>query len=243
MYEDDDDSPSLDSELIDAATACSKHSQPLQEVFPNLSPREASDRSNAEVQNAKVNPLNPAQTRSRTVSTSKPASPPESPRASTETSNIDQQQPSARPQADLTADLAELLNRQTTSRPGSAIAPETHKRKSRPLGRALSGISNRSASVSNRSEHASPALPSAMSESAVDGFGVSREQPLPPSTQLGYETPEAEAHRLQMSKKMGTKLQDDAGGLRRVASLGTVKDSLLSEDVVGSRLRGRQRAK
>ena len=66
---------------------------------------------------------------------------------------------------------------------------------------------------------------------------------LPPGTQLGYETPEAEAHRLQMSKKMGTKLQDDLG-LKRVASVGTVKDATLgSEAGVGGRVRAKGRGK
>ena len=77
----------------------------------------------------------------------------------------------------------------------------------------------------------------------ADGFNAAREAPLPPSTQLGYETPEAEAHRLQMSKKMGTKLQDDHG-MKRVASVGTVKDTTSGgEAAVSGRVRGKGRGK
>jgi hypothetical protein len=87
-------------------------------------------------------------------------------------------------------------------------------------------------------------LPAEVPESLeADGFNTAKEVPLPPSTQLGYETPEAEAHRLQMSKKMGTKLQDDHG-MKRVASVGTVKDTTPgSEAGVSGRVRGKQRSK
>ena len=79
--------------------------------------------------------------------------------------------------------------------------------------------------------------------SEADGFNKTKEAPLPPSTQLGYETPEAEAHRLQMSKKMGTKLQDDSG-LTRLASVGTVKDTaIISQSNVGGKLRAKHKGR
>jgi hypothetical protein len=64
--------------------------------------------------------------------------------------------------------------------------------------------------------------------SAADGFSsVPAAIVVPPSTQLGYETPEAVAHREQMGRKMGIEgLGREAEGLGvRVASLGTVRDS------------------
>ena len=234
------------SELPPAPTAAApslRSSQPLQEISPNSSPRKTTQGpilDGAEEMPSKTNYLE--NSRSRTMSPVKSASPLASaPGLSRATSNAGAHPP-ARPRHGLTADLADLLNTSVASRPGSAAGPgPPQKRKARPLGRAPSGISNRSASV--QSERQSPALPSDIVDSAADGFGTSREAPMPPSTQLGYETPEAEAHRQQMSKKMGTKLQDDSG-LRRLASLGTVKDSSLSGDpAVGNRVRGRHKTK
>ncbi|KAK4633509.1 S-M checkpoint control protein rad4 [Fulvia fulva] len=145
---------------------------------------------------------------------------------------------------ELTSNLASLLGRKDSDNPGSSGGPQ--KRKHRPLGRNLSGISNRSASASG-----SPALPAEVSESMdADGFHFSKMAPeLPPSTQLGYETPEVEAHLREMSKKMGTTLLPDELSGRRVSNKATVKDS--SEVVaktsamaaVGSRAKVRTRAK
>lgn len=120
---------------------------------------------------------------------------------------------------ELTSDLASILARQHSSRPGSSTEPQ--KRKHRPLGRNLSTISNHSGTS------ASPNLQSEIPESssAVDGFAASREVfSLPPSTQLGYDTPEAEAHRRKLCEQMGTSFQEEGMG-KRVASVGTVKDS------------------
>lgn len=141
----------------------------------------------------------------------------------------------ARPREQLTADLAELLSRQTASRPGSASETvPSHKRKSRPLGRAPSGISNRSLSASAHSDTL-PQNPDA----AVDGFTAAVAEPAAPSTQLGYETADTEAHRL----KMGKAFQEESG-LKRIASVGTVKDgSFTSGPGLGTRVKGRQRAR
>lgn len=122
---------------------------------------------------------------------------------------------------ELTSDLASILARQVSTRPGSS---EPQKRKHRPLGRNLSTTSNHSGSAS-----ASPNLPPEIPEStsAVDGFAVSREMSsFQPSTQLGYDIPEAEAHRKRLSKQMGTSFHEDGSCGKRVGNIGTVKDSV-----------------
>ena len=245
VHEDKDVPLSTGSEPLPAPTTAAPSraaSQPLQEVSPNLSPRKPNGRSEEHEQDVSMKKAEPINPRSRTVSPAKPGSPPRSPSSLLRTISNSDARPPARPHRELTANLAELLSKSLSSRSSSAAGSQPpQKRKNRPLGRALSGISNRSASA--QSQTTSPALPTEVADSAADGFSFAYESPLPPSTQLGYETPEAEAHRLQMSKKMGTKLHDD-GGMRRVASLGTVKDSSLGADSgVGNRLRGRQRAK
>lgn len=138
----------------------------------------------------------------------------------------------------LNHELAEILKRQSVSSNSNPTAPT--KRKSRPLGRNVSSISNRSGSMAT-----APSIPSDVFEenSAADGFDYSKAVPAqPPSTQLGYDTPEAEAHRRQMSEKMGTDMLQDDGVGKRVASVGTVKDSS-SRPAVGGRTKGRSRAK
>lgn len=138
----------------------------------------------------------------------------------------------------LREDLAEVIKRQGASSSSHPAAPA--KRKSRPLGRNLSSISNRSGSIA-----AAPSIaPDAFEEnSAADGYAYANVAPaLPPSTQLGYDTPEAEAHRQQVSKKMGTSMLEDEGMGKRVASVGTVKDSG-SRSAVGGRVKGRLRTK
>lgn len=146
--------------------------------------------------------------------------------------------PSGPPTHKLKEDLAEILKRQNSSSFSNSTAPT--KRKSRPLGRNLSSISSRSGSVA-----AAPPVPEDVFEanSMADGFDYSKAVPtVPPSTQLGYDTPEAEAHRKQMSKKMGTTMLQDEGVGKRVASVGTVKDSS-SRSGVGGRTKGRTRTK
>lgn len=244
VHEDEDDSASIDSVPVAAqvTTTSQRGSQPLQELSPNLSPRKTTENSNEEASDATLTKEDVVQARSRTVSPSRPPSPPISPSSPQQAPNNVDPQPPTRPREELTADLAQLLNKSAASRPSSAAGSQPpQKRKNRPLGRAPSGISNRSASTSTLSENIAAQVESHGQDSAADGFTYSREEPLPPSTQLGYETPEAEAHRLQMSKKMGMKLQDD-GGMKRVAGLGTVKDSMSSAEAgVGNRVRGRQR--
>lgn len=241
MHE-DDDAASIDTEALPplpSNTKSQRRSHPLQEVSPNCSPLKTSETLH-EKRDIEISSETLGKRSSRTVSPDKDA--PQGvcdPTLDMATSDPREPTKILRPHEQLTADLTELLNRQTASRPGSASAPlPPHKRKSRPLGRAPSGISNRSLSASAQSDSLSQ-----NADAAVDGFTAAVAEPAPPSTQLGYETADAEAHRLQMSKKMGTALQDE-GGLKRVASVGTVKDSSLSADAgVGNRVKGRQRAR
>ena len=142
-----------------------------------------------------------------------------------ETHKSDAQQ-AVKPPEDLSADLASLSRQLLSARRGSPSVDITQaRRKNRKLGRALSSLSNRSASASAEM-HAKTTSEYQDNQSTVDQAGhlTATTAPLLPSTQLGYETSEAEAHRLQMAKKMGTSFADDGGG-RRVASIGVVKDS------------------
>ncbi|KAK3701227.1 protein kinase activating protein dpb11 [Vermiconidia calcicola] len=266
VHEDDPCSPPVASELLRAPTtnsasvlrapttdgASDMSLQPLKEVSPNLSPRKGSQALDHGNEDLSAGRKDRAKSASRTVSLERPASRTVSPEKSTSppppppagVTPDTEAHPPPRPIHQVTAELADLLHTSAASRPSSAAgAQPLQRRKNRPLGRAASGISNHSASASAQSERLTPSIPSELTESAADGFDVPREAPAPPSTQLGYETPEAEAHRLQMSKELGTKLQDD-GGMRRLASLGTVKDTVMSSDAgVGNRVRGRHRTK
>ena len=239
LHEDSDETTSLVSEVLPAHAAVNdteRPSQPLQEVSPNLSPRKTSRSPKQSKEDVSSKSEAPTKTAPHTESPSRPASPPKSPsKASTNTETA----PAQVLAQNLNADLAELISRKTTSRPNSTSGRSPEKRKKRPLGRAPSGISNPS-----NSGNLSPALATEEPEaSEADGFNTTKETPLPPSTQLGYETPEAEAHRLQMSKKMGTKLQDDHG-LTRLASVGTVKDTTItSQSNVSGKLRVKQKGR
>lgn len=139
-------------------------------------------------------------------------------------------QPPVRLQAEWTADLASLMEKQQR-RPSSEHDKNPAQRlKHRKLGRAISGssLTNRTNDASTRAQlhHQDTAgsKDNSFSESTDELPAViSRENSLP-STQIGYETPEAEAARRQMAKRMGTTYSDESVGTR-LASLGTVKDS------------------
>ena len=206
----------------------------LQELSPNLSPRKASQNDEEDKQIEALKPTELAE----------PTDAPQSIKTPSQSESKDLGQPRARSQEELTANLASLLQQQKVARQDSASFEGLQKRKNRPLGRSASGIGNRSASASAHSEHAagSPGLPSEVSESVADGFSFSKMTPPPPGTQLGYETADAEAHRLLMEKRMKVKLQDEGTG-RRVASVGTVKDIVDEAAGVGNRVRGRHRTK
>ncbi|KAI7222166.1 hypothetical protein KC333_g1331 [Hortaea werneckii] len=165
----------------------------LQEVSPNLSPNKAGqnqqDASTAHHTKpdlaSKLQPT-PASPNSRQGSPQKETGP-----------------LTTRPSEDLTASIASLLQKQKAARSDLNNSEIPQRRKDRPLGRSASGIGTRSASASMPSEHTdSPSLHPDVSESLADGFGLSRETPpLPPGTQLGYETADAEQHRQLMEKQ------------------------------------------
>ena len=142
-------------------------------------------------------------------------------------------QPPIRPQAEWTADLASLMEKQQR-RPSSEHTNNPAQRlKHRKLGRAISGssLANRThdASTSAQSLHHqdTASKENSFSESPEDppaaAAAASREADLP-STQIGYETLESEAARRQMAKRMGMEYSDESVGTR-LASLGTVRDS------------------
>lgn len=230
VHEDDDNDPSIINETILSVPAkeepSRKISQPLQEVSPNRSPSKTPGCSNIPALAA--------------TDVQEQVDPPEkttTPEPSSKQETIGPKA-SARPRPELEADINDLI-RSAASRPSSASGLQ--KRKNRPLGRALSAMSNRSGSASNTSDRL---LYSHTSDDTMEPTAEEYPSPresfaAPPSTQLGYETADAEAHRLQMSKTF-----NDDEGFKRVASLGTVKDVVTAPSAsVGNRVRGRHRAK
>ncbi|KAK1056397.1 protein kinase activating protein dpb11 [Friedmanniomyces endolithicus] len=246
IHEDEDGTPSVaDEPSLDVVTLPKPEpirSQPLQEIEPNASPRiqgqndgntdESTDSKASQTlppspSKSLVPPLLPK--RPHSISVPEPAAPPPPPR---------------RPQ-DLNADIAALLHHQTASRSTEPHdpAPLLLKRKNRPLGRSTSGIGGtRPLSASAPSD--SPSLALEITGSAADGFtnfSAKEAGSLPPCTQLGYETADAEAHRSLMEKQMRVCLVDESCGVR-VASVGVVKDSFVGGgEGVGNRVRGRNR--
>ncbi|KAI7075355.1 hypothetical protein KC365_g9879 [Hortaea werneckii] len=205
----------------------------LQEVSPNLSPNKVGqNQQDASTANhtkpnleSKLQPT-PASPNSRQGSPQKETGP-----------------LATRPSEDLTASIASLLQKQKAARSDLHNSEIPQRRKDRPLGRSASGIGTRSASASMPSEHTgSPSLHPDVSESLADGFGLSRETPpVPPGTQLGYETVDAEQHRQLMEKRMKVKLQDEHHG-QRLASVGMVKDAV-DDSGVGNRVQRRHRTR
>ncbi|KAI5367731.1 Putative BRCT domain-containing protein [Septoria linicola] len=118
----------------------------------------------------------------------------------------------------LTSDLAAIVRQRSGSGQEAVIEPP--RRKDRPLGRNLSATSI--ASFPSKSTSGMDAMTEECSE--ADGFAPLREPVLAPAgTQLGYDSPEAEAARIEMSRKMGVAVEESSG--IRIASMGTVKDS------------------
>lgn len=147
-------------------------------------------------------------------------------------------QPPTRPQVDWTADLASLVERQQQRTTSSEHHTPAQRLKRRKLGRAASGsgLSHRTASGST-AVNPEPISGESFSDS-LDSPSVPQEEL--PSTQIGYETLEAEAARAQMAKRMGTNYSDEGTGMR-LASLGTVRDSAGPATAPGGRARNRAR--
>ncbi|SMR47402.1 unnamed protein product [Zymoseptoria tritici ST99CH_3D1] len=217
--QDDDETPVVMDEQPPAAPRIDiepgKAVQPLREISPNKSqPKRGSSAEPEQAGNdAGVKPTMQLPTRTAPVSPEKqlPA-------------KFIEDASSGYTNHDLAANVAELLNKRRVN----SNATEPLKRKSRTLGRNLSS-SNRTP----RSDSMPPNLSEAIHHdedhySAADGFSALPVPVVaPPSTQLGYETPEAVAHREQMGRKMGMEglMREEEGKGVRVGSLGTVRDS------------------
>lgn len=145
----------------------------------------------------------------------------------------------ARGQAELTADLASLVERQQRRTADSEHHTPAQRLKHRKLGRAASGssLANRTNSGSTTINQDTRHGDTSFSESP-DSLSAPQENL--PGTQIGYETLEAEAARLQMAKRMGTSYSDENSGTR-LASLGTVRDSAGPAAAPGGRARNRAR--
>lgn len=229
VHEDDDDED--DDEADGAAPGCLKGtaeyehparsarqvSQPLQELNPNASPHRKQSQQDdklAVIADTAVEEMpQKAAEDSGTFTSASPAK-----------QEVPETTGQRNTNHEAIASLAAIVQgrQDSISRPVSAsddISP-AKKRKQRPLGRAVSSMNNQSFSVLGpQPSHAHDNLD-------LDGekSEISLSAPAPPSTQLGYETLETEAHRQQMGKKMGLAMDEDGGG-KRVASLGTVKDA------------------
>ncbi|GAB1743860.1 hypothetical protein NU219Hw_g911t2 [Hortaea werneckii] len=205
----------------------------LQEVSPNLSPSKAnqSQQDDSTANHAKPNLASKLQPT------------PGSPNSRQGSPHKETGPLTSRPSEDLTASIASLWQKQKAARSDLQGLEIPQRRKDRPLGRSASGIGTRSASASMPSEHTgSPSIHPDVSESLADGFGLSRETPsLPPGTQLGYETADAEQHRQLMEKRMKVKLQDEHHG-QKLASVGMVKDAV-DDSAVGNRVQRRHRTR
>jgi len=145
-------------------------------------------------------------------------------------------QPPVRPQAEWTADLASLMEKQQR-RPSSENTNNPAQRlKHRKLGRAISGssLASRTNEVSTSAQlhHQDTASKDNSFSESPDELTATAGEHDQPSTQIGYETPEAEAARRQMAKRMGTTYSDESVGTR-LASLGTVRDSAGSGAAAG----------
>lgn len=214
IHEDEDVAPpaSLSDQPVRPSTprAASPNSPgPLREISPNASPQKSergSQIAQTDGNQDDVAPLKEA---------SKPLSNPAAQLHDAEASFSNPPQD----QAQLAADLASILARQVARSASTPPTTEALKRKHRPLGRNLSGLSARS--ISGAGDTAT--LRVEESDLAADGSMPVPETVQPPSTQLSYEMPEAEAQRALMGRRLGVK---DEGGVvaRRIESLGTVKD-------------------
>jgi DNA replication regulator DPB11 len=218
-------------------------SQPLQEISPNLSPKKldaSQERKSTSPFKKQSSPNNLNSPGRQPLTAPDPSSPKSSQVLSLAPSDPDHYR-RPRLQKELTANLAELIERHSASRAPTAEPPP--RRKHRPLGRNLSGTSNRSTSASAGCEEPASVHPSQLAESEANGFRLAIGNAEPPSTQLHYEAPEAEAVRAQLSKRLGAAI-DDEQSLRRVPGLEMVKDSGgMAGTSVGSRLRDRHRGR
>lgn len=236
--EDEDDQAPVDLDQVPTATPHAieipERAPPLQNISPNASPRRPPSVSRDK---------DPSEDKKRTddntngTGSHKKTTPP--------TTDEEQAAPPSNPhperaQADWTADLASLVQRQQLRTASSEHQNPLQRMKHRKLGRAASGssLTNRTNSGSTSVNQGAESTEASFEGESNGVDSLSAGQEGLPSTQIGYETPEAEAARLQMAKRMGTSYTDDSAGTR-LASLGTVRDSSGPASAPGGRARNR----
>jgi len=241
--EHDDDGfavPVQDEELTTTHEA-SKRTVPLQAISPNASPRKQhfidqqkvtsppQNRDSLEAINTEGH--NDMQANTKEGQSSPVDEPPANPEAPPSPERL---------QTNWTASLASIMEKQQRRTASSEHPNPAQRLKHRKLGRAASGSSlasrtnSGSATANQELRHGDKSFSDSSDSHATAQEGL-------PSTQIGYETLEAEAARMQMAKRMGTSYSDESSGTR-LASLGTVRDSAApGNNAPGGRSRNRTR--
>lgn len=239
MHEDDDedddnehndDSPAAPVQDEDPTTTheASRKAAPLQAISPNASPRKQHF-----IDQQKVTPPTEDHDSLSAINTE------DQTEAGADT-NEGQPSPADEPpaerlQTDWTANLASIMERQQRHTASSEHHTPAQRLKHRKLGRAASG-----SSFASRTNSGSAAANHGEKSFSDSSESLAAAQEDLPSTQIGYETLEAEAARMQMAKRMGTSYSDESSGTR-LASLGTVRDSAAPAGAPGGRSRNRTR--
>lgn len=211
---------------------------PLQAISPNASPRRqhpiAQHKVTPPIEDRKASEATNTEENFEQVDT-KDATPPPADEPSAQSAAL----PPARPQEEWAADLASLMDRQQRRTTSSEHPTPAQRLKHRKLGRAASGssLASRTNTGSTTANQETRHGDTSFSQSP-DSLTAPQENL--PSTQIGYETLEAEAARMQMAKRMGTSYSDENSGTR-LASLGTVRDSAAPASAAGGRARNRAR--
>jgi hypothetical protein len=239
-HDDDDYAAPVEGESLSTTHETFAKVVPLQAISPNASPRKQPSIDQQKVtpptEDHNISDVSNPDEHFEILGETKeaPLSPIDEPSAKSEAQSL-----SARPEAAWTADLASIMQRQQRRTTSSEHQTTAQRLKHRKLGRAASGSSlasrtNTGSTNANQDTRHGDASFSDSPESLAPA------QENLPSTQVGYETLEAEAARMQMAKRMGTSYSDESSGTR-LASLGTVKDSAAPANATGGRARNRTR--
>lgn len=188
-----------------------RQSKPLQNISPNASPSKVSREAENDALSVKKGAHSPQ------LSAGHLKTPPEDASDLMAPAPAPATEPPKRASLDPAAELATLISHR---RHNTSPAEPVQRLKSRKLGRAPSG-----SNLMSRSLSGSTGAPADDGDDGEERRGA--QQPELPSTQLGYEAPEAEQARAQMAKRMGTSFSDDTVG-RRVERVGMVKDATSS---------------
>lgn len=229
-HNDDDPAAPVQGEDLSTTHETSTKVVPLQAISPNASPRRKpstdQEKVTPPIEGQDLNTEEPSEMQADT--NERPPSAAEESPAGPE-----------RLQTNWTANLASIMERQQRRTASSEHPNPAQRLKHRKLGRAASG-----SSLASRTNSGSTAVnqelrngEKSFSDSS-DSHAAAQEDL--PGTQIGYETLEAEAARMQMAKRMGTSYSDESSGTR-LASLGTVRDSAAPAGAPGGRSRNRAR--